>query len=238
MSGALHLTSGDCAGGNLAQAGLPGEILVWHDILYEGPRGPGWPDEDTLRARALFLERATAGGLDRARVLAVLRRQYQVLADAASRPLVLWFDACLFDQSMLAHVLACLYGRGILTADLLCVEAFPGIELFHGLGQLAPAQLASLYETRRPVTEAQFRFAVRAGRNKPGEIFAAVSAADTPPQFWGDTTLWAKLNALADRTPPRVRIEGPAARLPQWESPIDLQEFTITAADEPADCRP
>ncbi len=43
-----------------------------------------------------------------------------------------------------------------------CVEAFLGIEPFHGLGQLAPAQLAFLYGPRRPVTEAQFRFAVRA----------------------------------------------------------------------------
>ena len=37
MNDILHITSGDSVGGSLAKAGLAGEILVWHDILYEGP---------------------------------------------------------------------------------------------------------------------------------------------------------------------------------------------------------
>ena len=67
------------------------------------------------------------------------------------------------------------------------------------------------------------------GWETPGEIFSAAAVADTPPQYWGDTTLWAKINALADRTPPLVRIEGPTERLPQWESPVDLNHFVIKA---------
>lgn len=63
----------------------------------------------------------------------------------------------------------------------------------------------------------------------PGEIFVLVTAADTPPQFWGDTTLWSKINGLADRAPPLVRIEGPADRLPQWESQVSLKGFRIKA---------
>jgi hypothetical protein len=71
--------------------------------------------------------------------------------------------------------------------------------------------------------------AIRSGCETPGAIYASVAAADTPPQFWGDTTLWAKINALADRHPPLVRIEGPADRLPQWESVVDLNRFRITS---------
>ena len=113
MNGALHITSGDCAGSSLAKSGVPGEVFVWHDILYDGPRNPGWPTDETLDARARFLEQSTAGGLDRARVLDTLRRQYRKLADAASYDrIILWFDACLFDQSMLVHILACLRHRG------------------------------------------------------------------------------------------------------------------------------
>ena len=154
MNKILHITSGDIAGGNLAKAGLPGEILVWHDILYDGPRQPGWPGEDILRARALFLEEFTAGGLDRDGILKILHHQYQRLTEAASYDrVVLWFDACLFDQSMLAHILTCLSHKGILKIELLCVDAFPGIEPFHGLGQLQPEQLGSLYQSRRPVSE-------------------------------------------------------------------------------------
>ena len=291
MSTVLHITSGDIAGGRLAQGGLPGEVFVWHDVLYDGPRKPGWPDETILSARALFLEEFTAGGLDRGRILKTLHEQYQKLAQAASHArIVLWFDACLFDLSMLAHILACLHHIRIRSVELLCIDAFPGIDPFHGIGQLQPEQLAPLYAHRRLVTDAQFEFAtlvdkafanqdialltklsamtdaplpqvpaaamrwlqeqpdpttglgrleslafaaIRAGCATPGKIFTFVAAADTPPQFWGDTTLWAKINGLADRLPPLVQIKGPVDRLPQWESPVPLEKFTITALPKP-----
>jgi hypothetical protein len=282
----LHITSGDRVGESLAKAGLPGEVFVWHDILYDGPRNPGWPDDETLKARALFLERTTAGGLNREYVLETLRHQYRSLEAVAAGNIVLWFDACLFDQSMLAHILTCLLQKGIRNAELLCVDTFPGIEPFHGLGQLQPDQLSSLYDRRRAVTDAQFKFAVLAdkafatqdlalladlsketaaplpwmpaavtrwleelpdpatglgrlesltlaaviaGCERPDKIFRSVAAADTPPQFWGDTMLWAKINALAERVPPLVRIEGPGDRLPQWDSELALDAFRITA---------
>lgn len=285
MSNVFHITSGDIAGGRLARAGLPGEIFVWHDILYDGFRNPGWPDENTLKARAEFLERTTAGGLDKEQVVEILRNQYRRLAEAGVYDaIVLWFDACLFDQSMLAHILTCLDGKGIRKVELICVDAFPGIEPFHGLGQLQPKQLASLYDNRWPVTDAHFRFAatvdkafaiqdatlftqlsgmteaplpwvpaavtrwrqeqpdphtglgrledlalaaIRAGCETPGEILASVAAAEAPPRFWGDTTLWARINGLADRVPPLVRIEGPGDRLPQWESRVSIEDFKI-----------
>jgi hypothetical protein len=286
MTTTLHITSGDIAGSNLAKAGLNGEVFVWHDILYDGPRNPGWPTDDTLSARAWFLGQATRGGLAREHILRTLQSQYRKIATAGKyEQIVLWFDACLFDQSMLIHILTCMLHQGIRQAELLCVDAFPGIVPFNGLGQLQPSQLASLYDKRLPVTDAQFRFAqvadhafatqdqklfdelsrstdaplpwipaavtrwlleqpdpasglgrleflalqaIRGGCATPAEIFAAVAAADTPPQYWGDITLWAKINGLADREPPLVRIDGPTPRLPQWEGIADLQRFQIT----------
>ncbi len=287
MSSTLHITSGDIAGGSLIKARLSGEVFVWHDVLYDGPRCIGWPDETTFNARAAFLEDFTAGGLDRQRVLDTLRLQYRKLEEAvSSKRIVLWFDACLFDQSMLTHILMCLRHRSAQNVELLCVSEFPEIEPFHGLGQLQPDQLASLYGNRQPVTAAQFDFAVqvdgafatqdvgvlrelsqmtdaplpwipaavarwlqerpdsvtglgrleelaltaiRAGNDTPHKIFRSVAANDTPPQFWGDITLWAKINALAEREPPLVKIEGPVDRLPQWQNDVSLGEFRIHA---------
>ncbi|THB64732.1 MAG: DUF1835 domain-containing protein [Desulfovibrio sp.] len=287
MADTLHITSGDTAGDILAKAGIPGDIFVWRDILYDGPRDSGWPSEDTLHDRALFLEQTTAGGLDKERVLQTLRDQYQKLEQATGyERIVLWFDACLFDQSMLAHILSCLHHKSVLSVDLICVDAFPGIEPFHGLGQLSPEQMASFHGKQLPVTPEQFEFAVvvdqafatqnatmfseisamtapplpwvpaavkrwlqeqpdpatglgrlerlalaaiQDGNQTPGEIFAAVAAAETPPQYWGDITLWAKINGLAEREPPLVRIEGPAERLPQWGSGEEFGEFNIQA---------
>jgi hypothetical protein len=287
MTKILHITSGDIAGESLTKAGLPGEVFVWHDILYDGRREPSWPNENTLATRALFLEEFTAGGLERDHILKIFHGQYQKLAGAASyERIILWFDACLFDQSMLAHILTCLSCKEIRKVDLLCIDSFPGIQPFNGLGQLQPEQLASLYANRRPVTDEQFRFAaivdrafatqdmgmltqlseksepplpwipaaaarwlqeqpdqktglgrleklalaaIQSGCETPGQIFRAVAAADTPPQFWGDTTLWTKINGLADRMPPLIQIEGPEDRLPQWKSQISLNAFKIKA---------
>ncbi|MCP4042999.1 MAG: hypothetical protein GY731_13770, partial [Gammaproteobacteria bacterium] len=72
MNNVLHITSGDKAGEQLELAGLPGEVFIWHDMLYDGPRNPGWPTEETLQVRAVFLEHLTAGGLSKAEVLDTL----------------------------------------------------------------------------------------------------------------------------------------------------------------------
>lgn len=282
MSGWLHITSGESAGDGLRQAGLPGDVLVWRDLLYDGRRTAGWPDDDVLGKRARFLMRATGGALEEGRILQSLTSQYGRLEEAWARDrMVLWFDACLFDQAMLAHILACLGARRSRHVDLLCIGAFPGIEPFHGLGQLTPGQLASLFGLRAPVTDTQFRFAtavdqafaaqdaaaltgvargtgaplphmpaaaarwlqeqpdpvtglgrleclaleaVRSGCETPQQVYAWVAAADAPPQFWGDTTLWAKINGLAGRQPPLMAIEGPSPALPQFHGagpPLD-----------------
>ncbi len=285
MKTAIHITSGDIAGQSLTKSGIPGEVFVWHDILYDGPRKPGWPDDATLEARARFLEITTGGGLSRQLVLEGLKAQYAKLETAARYDmLILWFDACLFDQSMLCHILTCLQVLGAEKADLLCIDAFPGIEPYRGIGQLSPDQLASAYNRRQPLKKDQFLFAkrvdrafalqdqiafkelsglieaplpwvpaavkrwieeqpdrvtglsrierlaleaIRSGCETSSDIFSFVSARETPPQYWGDITLWEKINALADREPPLVRIEGPMARLPQWEGIADLKLFRV-----------
>jgi len=281
----LHITSGDIAGDCLAKSGIPGEVFVWHDILYDGPRKPGWPDYNTLVSRASFLEESTGGGLKKPYILKMLKEQYQKLSIAGDyEQIVLWFDACLFDQSMLAHILTCMHQHGLFNAELLCIDTFPGIDPYNGVGQLQPSQLASVYHQRKAVTDDQFKYAkivdeafanqdlhlfsviscdsgaplpwipaairrwlqeqpdpqtelghletlaieaICAGCERPWAIFTKVAAADTPPQYWGDITLWAKINALADRNPPLVRIEGPMPRLPQWEGIADLKDFRV-----------
>lgn len=287
IKGKLHITSGDIAGDSLAKSGIHGEVFIWHDILYDGPRKPGWPGNDTLDARAQFLKESTGGGLKKTYILRTLKRQYHKLTTAEDyEQIILWFDACLFDQSMLVHILTCMKHQGILNADLLCVDAFPGIEPYNGLGQLQPMQMASVYNQRQMVTDDQFQYAkivdeafanqdqnlfsdlseridaplpwipaavkrwlqeqpdpdtglgrletlaleaIRGGCDRPRDIFATVADADTPPQYWGDITLWAKINALANRDQPLVRIEGPVPKLPQWGGVEDLKRFRITS---------
>ncbi len=285
----LHITSGDSSGSLIEKSNIPGEVFVWHDIMYDGPRNPGWPTNETLEARARFLENETARGLKKDEILNTLEKQYQKIKTISdNQKIVLWFDACLFCQSMLVHILTCLNHCRVSDVDLLCLNAFPGISPFNGLGQMSPDQLASVYDQRTKVTTEQFEYAVRVdkafaqqdmsvfhilsedkntplpwipkaiqrwlqeqsnpetglgrletlaleainnGCHTPQKIFQSVARADTPPQYWGDTMLWAKINGLADRTPPLVAITGPNPRLPQFISDIGLNRFKIEMTD-------
>jgi hypothetical protein len=69
--------------------------------------------------------------------------------------------------------------------------------------------------------------ALRSGCRTPSEIFSFVARHDTHPVYWGDTTLWAKINKLAKRTSPLVKIQGPAPLLPQWSEEETLHHFRI-----------
>ena len=33
----LHVTNGDVSAQGLARSGLPGDVLVWRDVLHDGP---------------------------------------------------------------------------------------------------------------------------------------------------------------------------------------------------------
>jgi hypothetical protein len=72
--------------------------------------------------------------------------------------IVLWFEHDSFDQLILARVLAAFAAfRPLPTTELICIDRFPGISRFIGLGQLSPAELRSLWEDRSAVTASQLR---------------------------------------------------------------------------------
>ena len=85
----------------------------------------------------------------------------RALADAAAGggEVVLWFEHDLYDQLQLLQLLDRLADAARGRVSLVCIGAFPGVEPFYGLGQLSPAQLASLHPGRAPVADAQWALA-------------------------------------------------------------------------------
>jgi hypothetical protein len=77
---------------------------------------------------------------------------------------VLWFEHDLYDQLLLIRHLDWFSRRDLQNTrlTLICIGEFPGVEPFHGLGQLSADQLVSLFPRRSPVTAAQFELARRA----------------------------------------------------------------------------
>ncbi len=74
---------------------------------------------------------------------------------------ILWFDACLFDQIILIRQLDWFAQQdlGNTQLSIICIGDFPGFNRFRGLGELNPQQLSSLLEIRHNVSDTELRLA-------------------------------------------------------------------------------
>jgi hypothetical protein len=157
----LHVANGHSTTGLIERSGLPGRTQVWADPLNEGPVPGDISDDELLLVRARFL----AADADHARETAADLKAWRdaVDNDAAYDELVLWFEHDLFDQLNLIHLLAHLGSRSqAKPVTLICIDRYPGHPNFKGLGELAPHDIAALFETRRPITAGPTALAERA----------------------------------------------------------------------------
>lgn len=148
----LHIVNGDTVGDKLKAGIVQGEVLVWREIYSVGPVF-GYPaGEAELERRAHVLGEKL--GISSSEYMARCREQEQQLRECQKHDeVVLWFEHDLFDQSMLAYLLHTLKGHkwNKTVLSLLTIGQFPGIPLFHGLGQLTADQLSTLAGTWKSI---------------------------------------------------------------------------------------
>ncbi|MCU1382332.1 MAG: hypothetical protein JWL71_1029 [Acidobacteria bacterium] len=180
----LHITNGDDAGDKLRRF-VDGPVALARDVLHEGPCPPvdggAWHE-----VRARFL--AGYGGATADEVKASLAADDRTIAGACRRgdAIVLWFEHDLFDQLAIIRTLDLLVRRKPDTTDthpdaaagpdgssfsrthppvsLICIDRFPGVDRFVGLGQLTVEQLATLNGAGTSVTRGHYQLAVDAWR--------------------------------------------------------------------------
>jgi RNA polymerase sigma factor (sigma-70 family) len=180
----LHVANGTCTTRVIEAAAIPGAQSIWADVLYEGPV-PAGSDNEVLEARRRF----HAGAPE-----AVLRdpandmRRWRSVIDAhdAYDELVLWYEHDLFDQLNLIQLLSWLRRRLAppKRVSLVTINAFPGHAEFKGLGELSADELASLFDTRRPISDGEYAVADRAWdafRAPTPEPLDALRRAGTAP---------------------------------------------------------
>ena len=162
MSRMLHVANGTSVTDTLALTGISGQLSIWADPLYDGPVPGGLSDDELVEVRTRFLlgENGVRGD-----DWNDLRRWRRVIEDYDSYDeLVLWFEHDLFDQLNLIQLLSYLRLRPPVgkTVSLICINAFPGHPDFKGLGELPADELASLFDARHTVTDAEYALAERA----------------------------------------------------------------------------
>lgn len=101
----LHILNGDCALEGWRPAGLPGRALVWRENYLTGAIPRTDDPAEFRRVRAAELHKA-APEKSEAEILAELAAMEQALLELTSEDtVVLWFDVCPFDRTMLARIL-------------------------------------------------------------------------------------------------------------------------------------
>jgi len=154
MSDVVHVVNGDCTAEPLAEAELPGEVIVWADSLDQGPLLPWVPGQDATHraARAGFLAGYETG--DSAAIEHKLAGWDEAIDRAVqdAEEVVLWYEHDLFDQLALVRLLARFTARPRkATLSMVSIDHHPEVPDFKGLGQLESQQLAGLWPRRTPI---------------------------------------------------------------------------------------
>jgi RNA polymerase sigma factor (sigma-70 family) len=158
----LHVANGTSTTSTIAAASIPGALSIWADPLYEGPVPGGLSHEELMEVRVRYLTAPDDGPVDPVNDMRAWRSA--IANHNAYEELLLWYEHDLFDQLNLLQLLPFVRDHvpAAKAVSLICVGSFPGRPVFKGLGELTPDELASLLETRQPVTTDQYAAAATA----------------------------------------------------------------------------
>lgn len=179
----LHVTNGDVAVERMREGGLRGDYLPWRDVLHDGPVPLAATLEELSATRVRYLA-AQGFGEEAMIAQAFAERDAALERYAEYREVVFWFEHDLYDQLQLIQVLDWMGNRVNLTpVALIVIGTYPGIDRFVGLGQLSPAQLVGLLDSRVPATPEHFAAATeawRAFRQPDPRALAALLSREIP----------------------------------------------------------
>lgn len=161
----LHIHNGDSTAGTARNASLPGEHIAWREAMVCGPTPADLSDAEFIEVRAIHLSETYEIAFEKCH--AELIALHESLAGFSNHDeVVLWFEDDLFCQVHLIYLLNWFARKepGRTKFSLISIHEFPGIKVFHGLGQLNETQLTSLLPKRVEITAAQFELGAKAWR--------------------------------------------------------------------------
>ena len=156
----LHILNGDYSFQQLKKTAIQGDVLVWREILCEGPTLVDLTTEEFWKSRRQFLEdffesfESTKHDDLKQLFFQVALKNYEEI--------ILWFEFDLFCQVNLIAVLSWLYKtrkKEATTISLICVGKHPSYEKLIGLGELQANEFAALYPQRQPLNKQDLAFA-------------------------------------------------------------------------------
>jgi hypothetical protein len=155
----LHIRCGNDVKVKLAEAGFIGDFLCFADPYIQGPV-PAIDDlESFIRIRADFI--AGNGWRPQEQAYAELSDDYQALEKGRDYGrIAFWFEHDAYDMLIFLKLLHFFSEPDKRAPDMLflCVNDYPCVERFIGIGQLPAETMRVLWGQFQPLTEAQFAF--------------------------------------------------------------------------------
>ena len=191
MSTILHVLNGDSTAHSFERTGLEGDLLVWREILSQGPAAENISSADFWKAREAWICKTFKDTPEHYQEYVVnplekLNEPYEEIN--------FWFEFDLHCQANLLGVMAMLSENTDLSPPavyLICPGDFPGKSDFRGMGELTGEELEYLFDNiRLQLSEADFEIACEAW--KP----YVENDADQIEKWIDDNTFWGSLHFL------------------------------------------
>jgi hypothetical protein len=190
MSSILHILNGDSTAYSFKDTGLDGDILVWREVLSQGPLLEDISSAAFWEARSEWIRKKfneTPEQYDE-KVIKPLEKLSNIYDE-----ITLWFEFDLHCQINMLGVMVMMLKHTDLSIPriyLVCTDECIGVEDFRGMGQLTGRQLAGLYDDRFQLNDWDFELASQAWK-----IY--VSGDDMALEKWiNENTFWGSLHLL------------------------------------------
>jgi hypothetical protein len=187
MNNTLHILNGDATLSGFIEAEIPGDTMIWREVLSEGPLTKNVASAAFWQLRSDWICQTfgeTPEGYHDGMIVPLEK------LSAPYEEINLWFEFDLHCQVNLLGAMVMLNQQTNLSAPevyLISPSEFPGLDSFSGMGELNGEQLDYLYDNIRvQLSEYDFTIAAEAWQLYVEGDVAKLKAwlAETP--FWGN----------------------------------------------------
>lgn len=155
----LHIRCGNDVMYKLAVTGFCGDFLSFSDPYIQGPVPVLSTLKKFVHLRADFISGASKDQYDQA--YQDLMGDYLALESGQSyERIAFWFEHDAYDVLIFLKLLHFFSEENRQAADMryICIDHYPGVKRFNGIGQLPAEAMRILWQEFKPITEAQFQF--------------------------------------------------------------------------------
>ena len=150
----LHILNGDATNFKFQQTGLPGDVIVWREVLSEGPADKIETYHDFFYNRSKWI-RSTYNTDFTDYNQKVIYEFNKIKNCVRYDEVILWFEYDLFCQINLIFLLDYLNKRKLTNTviSLICPASHQNHPDFRGIGQLTPQELSGLIFDKVALTQ-------------------------------------------------------------------------------------